>query len=146
MILGGLSLPLVLFGSLPVLIFGFAVGAWTGKAARALFILAGSLIGIGLLRFKPLSHTLAVGFYAVSIANAAGQLVNPGSLAGIASAMGEVFGQETGVVISARLLWFSSVFGLLFSALLLWLLLSRRNEFLEACRATVPVPMTALSN
>ncbi|MCI0628028.1 MAG: hypothetical protein L0387_41310 [Acidobacteria bacterium] len=145
LIVGGLFSPFYLLFSYPAVFFGFALRGWAARLTYFLMVLAGLLIGIGLLRWKPAAHTLAVVYYGFSLLNLAGSILLPGAYPRIQALMQEMLpaGSRSGSELTEQFFWFGILLGLLGTAVPLWFLITRRQAFLDACQ---PEPPTHLSS
>lgn len=142
---GVLCIPLYLVTHYPAMLFGMVIHGWPGRAFYLFFSLAGVAIGIGLLRLKPLSHTLAVWFYVFGLVNLAANLLLPGAHARFEALLQETLRPEQAwMLTSARsFLWFGFLCGALGTALPLWFLVTRKQAYLAAANQPQPSPQTS---
>ena len=91
--------------------------------------------GIGILRWRAKAHSLAVAMYAFGLINLISYFVVPGSFDRMRELSHEMMppGAVGSSSINDSLLWFGMLMGLPGTCLILWLLISRRQAFLDAC-------------
>ena len=137
MMVGSLFLLVTLFGRYPAFVFGFLLEGWGGAAFYVIYGIGGLAVGIGLLRFKPLSHTLAVCYYGFGVLNAAATLLVPGSFARMQSFTQNLIQGNSALPTALVEQYFKilMVWALLFTSAILWILLSRRQAFIRACQS-----------
>jgi len=142
---GVLTIPFYLATHYPAMLFGMVIHGWPGKAFYVFFSLASVAIGIGLLRLKPLSHTLAVWFYVFGLVNLAANLLVPGAHARFEAVLQEALRPEQAwMATSARsFLWFGFVCGAVAIALPLWFLVTRKQAYLAAANQPLRSPQTS---
>lgn len=142
---GGVSLLFVPFG-FPTVMFGIVFYGWMSRAVLLAFSGAGLLAGIGMLRWRPRAHSIAVGIYVFGLVNAISYYFIPGALA----RMNEVFlkmvpqTQAPQVLPSDTVFTYGIAIGVLGAGVSLWFLITRRKAFLEACR--IPAEAIGASN
>jgi len=71
----------------PAMLFGFTITGWHAKAAYLLLGLLQLWLGIGLLRLRPLSRVLTIGFFLLGALNSLAFALLPGSAARVMQAM-----------------------------------------------------------
>jgi hypothetical protein len=132
---GGLSILYVPF-PIPMALFGIVFHGWMSRIAFLAFGMVSLIAGAGMLRWRPKAHSLAVGFYILLAVNALSYFVVPGASSRIKQAMLELVPQVNGSPLPSMDLYlrFGVLVGILYSAIPLWLLITRRKAFLEACR------------
>jgi len=147
-VVGGLAAPFYLVVSYPAMIFGFVIRGWTANFMYLLLTLAGLAAGIGLLRMRPAAHTLAVAYYVFSLLNLAASILLPGSFARMQALTQEMLppGSPSGFEFTEQFFWFAMLLGLLGIAVPLWFLVTRRQAFLDACKASPPAPVPGPGN
>jgi len=134
MVIGGaFTVPFSLFQKYPALVFGLTIEGWAGKAFYLIYGLLYLGAGIELLRMRPYSLTLAVWIQIFGLANGASLLL-PGVLSRYQSTLQASLPKEQQWSMEAmsRFMWFGVCFGLLFAAVQLWFLLTRKEKFLAA--------------
>ena len=72
----------------PAMLFGFTITGWHAKAAYLLLGLLQLWLGIGLLRLRPLSRVLTIGFFLFATLNSLALVLLPGTAARMTEAMG----------------------------------------------------------
>ena len=130
---GALSLLYVPF-SVPAVVFGIVLRGWAARIVFAFFAAVSLAAGVGILRWRPKAHSLALGLYVVGLFNALSLLI-PGSMERMLVAVQE-FLPRTPVqqaVSMEPFLWIGFLSGFLGSCVFLWFLVTRRRAFLEAC-------------
>jgi hypothetical protein len=139
---GVLSIPFYLATRYPAMLFGMLIHGWLAKAFYLLYLLASVAIGIGLLRLKPLSHTLALWFYVFGLVNLAANLLLPGAHARFEALLQEALKPDQAwMATSARsFLWFGFVLGALATAVPLWFLVTRKEAYLAAANQPLHSP------
>lgn len=80
-IMGGCFTPFVLFMRTPAFFFSFAVPGHWGDLVFIAFAALSVVAGIGLLRLRPWSWIVAVGFQSMGLLNALSLILIPGALA-----------------------------------------------------------------
>jgi hypothetical protein len=130
------SLALAFMPSYPVFLFGFAFHGWMARLTLILLSLATLVAGVGMLRWHPRAHTLALAIYAFTLLSTLGSLILPGSTARMQAAMQEIsYSQPAPFPVSSSLLCFSLLLALVAVGVPLWFLVTRRRAFLDACHA-----------
>ena len=141
LIVGGIAAaPVYLLASSPLFVFGFVIRGWLAGAIYSLLVLAGLLAGVGLLRMKAAAHSLAVAYYGFTLLNLATNILIPGSFARMLAVMKETVPPTPGTqfFLSEQFFWFIMFCGLLSAGIPLWFLITRRQAFLDACKAPPP--------
>jgi hypothetical protein len=87
LLFGGVACVLYTWLPLPAMLFGFTVTGWHAKAAYLLLGLLQLWLGIGLLRLRPLSRVLTIGFFLFATLNSLAFALLPGSAARMMQAM-----------------------------------------------------------
>jgi hypothetical protein len=134
MLIGGcLLLPFSLL-KMPTVILGFILTGWIARLVYLAYGVAQVLLGLGLLKLKPLSRTLAVYFLFFGLLNTAAQMLLPGREARFAALMklNPLGLPATNVPPPASAYWFGLVFGTLSSLVLVWFLIRGKDAFLAA--------------
>ena len=140
MVIGGLFAPFYLFVNYPAMIFGFVVRGWEARTLYLLLTLLNLLAGIGLLRMRAAAHSLTVGYCGFGLLNIATSILLPGSFARMQAFMREVYplNSPQPLAFTEQIFWFCMLFGIVVNGVLLWLLITRRQAFLNACKAPPP--------
>jgi hypothetical protein len=128
---GTLLLPGALASSYPSLMFGFVFDGSTGRLILLAFGAYALVTGIGILKWRPWGHTMALAFYGFGIVNGILCLL-PGAMERMREAMNAILPPNPALD-STVFLSIGLIFGLAVSAVLFVLLLSRRRAFLAAC-------------
>jgi hypothetical protein len=137
LVVSGVLVSLNLFISYPVVMFGFVFRGWSAHLLLLLFGAISFVAGLGMLRWRPAAHSLALAFYGLSLLSIGSSLILPSSFAQMLSVMRETVAQSTipGTPFPGdRFLWFSLLLGLAGVCVPLWFLITRRKAFLDACR------------
>jgi hypothetical protein len=71
----------------PAMLFGFMITGWSAKAAYLVLSLLQLWLGVGLLRLRPLSRVLTIGFFALGALNGVSMAFLPGAAARMMEAM-----------------------------------------------------------
>jgi hypothetical protein len=133
---GGLSVLYLPF-SVPIAVFGIVLHGWMSRIVFLAFGAVSVIAGAGMLRWRPKAHSLAVAFYIFGAINVLCYFVIPGASSRIDQAMLEFIPKIGGseFVSMRTYVRFGVLMGTLLSAIPLWLLITRRKAFLEACNA-----------
>jgi len=137
-IVGGAFTPFHFFLSYPAVFFGFAL---RGRPAQLTYLLFGAiclLAGIGLLRMKPAAHSLAVVYYVFGLLNLTSSFLLPGSFARMQALLREMYppGSAPEMELGEQFLRGAMLFAVLALAVPLWFLVTRRQAYLNACKAS----------
>ena len=133
LLVGGILTPFCALTRIPAMVLGTVL---TGSYASVVYLLYGVielLIGIGLLKMKPLSHTVATCFYLYALLNGT-FIFLPGRAARMAAAFDFLSAEMQSPGAETQQVWFGAMFGLVFSVVPLYFLLTRRKAFLAACQ------------
>jgi hypothetical protein len=132
-----------LFIHIPMYVLGFMMKGW----AASLFLLGCGILqlvtGVGLLKLKPWSRSLAIGHFSFFTVNSALMVVLPGSQArfeGVMRASQEAFGTTAQPATMPPIpLWFGFAFCLPLFAVVLWFLITQKKSFLPSNQLSVPL-------
>ena len=132
---GGILGTLLLFSPYPVFLFGMALSGWTARLMMLLTGAASLAAGIGMLRWRPQAHTLAIVIYGFFLLSAVCTVLLPGSFERMQTAMEQMgYPQNAGVLaFNNTFVWIGLVVALPAVGIPLWFLVTRRRAFLEAC-------------
>lgn len=147
LLLGACAIPfsLIFYGSmthgapLPALFLGFV---FSGAPAAAVLLLYGGIsavAGFGLLKLRPWSRPLAIGLQIFAFFNALITFAIPGNRERYGQFMEATMSSMQGVTDSQPMMdfaksmgWFSILFSIPVVAVILWLLITRKQAFVEA--------------
>jgi hypothetical protein len=123
--------------SYPLLVFGIVFRGLAASLLVALFAAVGLAAGIGMLKKRAEAYSLAIGYFGFGILNAASSIVLPGSFARMLEVIRETQGSQA-LPLPVNAMYSFMVVGVLIGVVatsaMLWLLISSRKPFLEACR------------
>ncbi len=136
LLVGGILMPFWALLRMPAAVFGLVLTGWKGSLVYLVYAAAEVYLGLGLLKLKPLSRTLAVYFFLFGILNSLLFAVLPGRAARMATLM-ESFsptmpGPGAPALALAPSWWFTLVVGVIFMGVPLWFLITRKKAFLAA--------------
>jgi hypothetical protein len=133
---GGLSVLYIPF-TFPTILFGIVFHGWMARLVLLIFGGVGLLAGVGILRWRPQAHSIAVGIYIVGLVNAISFYVIPGAFARMNEALLEMMPQPQArqVLPSDVVFRYGMLMGVLGASVCLWFLITRRKAFLEACKS-----------
>jgi hypothetical protein len=136
LVIGGCLGCLALVVSYPIFLFGFVFKGWTAKLVLVLLSIASLTAGVGMLRWRPQAHTLALALYGFFLLSALGSLL-PGSMARMQDAVREMAYPAPNDLpaFNQTPLWMGMLLGIIAVCVPLWFLVTRRRAFLDACRA-----------
>ena len=121
--------------SLPAMLFGIVFHGWAARIVFVFFAAVSLVAGIGILRWRPRAHSLALGLYVFGFFNSLTFFI-PGAMERTLVAMQEFLPQSPVQQVGMQpFLWLGIMSGSLGSCVFLWLLVTRRRAFLEACQA-----------
>jgi hypothetical protein len=133
------TLPFFFF-HMPLFLMGFMLKGWTAS----LFMLGCGVLqlvaGAGLLKLKPWSRVLAIGYFSFFTLSTVMMVILPGSQSRYEEAMRSV--QETFGVPPNPMqfpMWFTLAFCLPLFAVLLWFLVTQKKSFLPANQISAPL-------
>jgi hypothetical protein len=87
LVFGGVACFVYTWLPFPAMLFSFMITGWSAKAAYLLLSLLQLWLGAGLLRLRPLSRVLTIGFFAFGALNGLSFALLPGSAARMMQAM-----------------------------------------------------------
>ena len=134
---GSLTLVYVPFG-VPAFVFSFVLKGWAARLVFSLFAIVCLAAGIGILRWRPQAHLLALGFYAFCLLNGLSFFI-PGGMRRAIAAMQELVPQAPSqqAFLTPSFLGASVFLGLLITCVPLYFLVTRRQSFLDACHSVL---------
>lgn len=135
----------VAFGALrwPAMFMGLLLTGWSASLVYFLYSAAEVYLGIGLLKLKPLSRTLAVYFFMLGVLSTVFFFLLPNREARMAALFDTMpfASQPAPDTLSSSKFWFLQVlFGTLAPLLPVWFLVSRKRAYLAANKAPAALP------
>jgi hypothetical protein len=135
---GIMMIPFALF-AWPAYLFGIVLTGWTAKLTYFVFGVAQLVVGVGLLKLKPWSHTAAVWFCIYAMVHGVVFAFLPDKAARLAEFLQHFppkFRVDTPLLkLTDSMFWFSAVATWLTFGTALWYLLTRKKAFLKAAKA-----------
>jgi hypothetical protein len=117
----------------PVFFFGFFFKGTFASLIMFALALVQSLTAFGLLKLRPWGRTLAIYYFQFLIFNSLTMVLIPGTQARFDQAMGDMMRDMQGSSNAAQVahfpIWFGVVFAVPLLALLLWVVISRKDVF-----------------
>jgi hypothetical protein len=140
LVISGLVCLPFLFFHMPVFLMGFMVKGWVSSFFMLGCGILQVVIGAGLLKLKPWSWSLAVGYFAFFAINAVIMVVLPGSQARYEQAMKSVEGMFGTPPSNIQFpIWFGLAICLPLFAVVLWFLIAQKKSFLPATQTSAPL-------
>jgi hypothetical protein len=137
-VFGIMIIPFALF-DWPAYLFGIVLTGWAAKITYLVFGVAQLVIGAGLLKLKPWSHTAAVWFCIYAMVHGAVFAILPDKAVRMAEFMQHYppeFRVDTSMLkLTDSMFWFGAVAIWLTFGTVLWYLFTRKKAFLEAGKA-----------
>ena len=137
LIVGGVSSAGMAMVPFPGMLLGMVLTGWAGRTYYLAYTVVSVSVGVGLLRLRPLSRIAAIVIFAQGILNGVLLLVLPGMEQRIA----EMYAAFPGLEVPAGT-WATAtpglLFGLVFSAVPIWFLVTRRAAFEPAAPPPLP--------
>ncbi len=143
LLVGGILMPFWALLRMPAAVFGLILMGWKGSLVCMIYAAAGLYLGVGLLKLKPLSRTLAVYFFLFGILNSLLFAVLPGRAARMAASINLLppeMRSPDAVALVATSWWFTLVMPLICMGVPLWFLITRKKAFLAAGKPPAIVP------
>jgi hypothetical protein len=136
-IVGGCFTPFALFMRVPAFFFSFAVPGHWGDLVFIAFSTLSVIVGIGLMRLRPWSWMVAVGFQSIGLLNALSMILIPGAFArfeGLLLSQRAAMGlpDAPAVIPPAVSMWIGLGIGALFAGVILAILFWYKRAFNDA--------------
>lgn len=132
LLIGAASFPFVVIMRTPAFLFGFRMPTWTAPLIYLLYGVAHVYLGLGLLKLKPLSRTLAVYFFLFGMANCSAAFLFPAQmdqwLTQYLSQMPPAI-QAQKAFYFALSRWCGLGLPMILMTIAIWFLVTRRNAF-----------------
>lgn len=123
----------------PALFLGFIFAGWRAVVALLLYAGISGVAGVGLLKLRPWSRPLAIGLQAFALINVVVTFAIPGNRERYGQFMESVMSSMQGATdyqpmmnFTKSISWFSLLFSVPVVAVILWLLITRKQAFVEA--------------
>jgi hypothetical protein len=142
MVVSSCIVPPFLFFRIPLLFLGVLLSGWKGPAVILAWCAVQAVAGTGLLRLRSWGRTLSIAVLLFGFFNSAMTFLRPGALNQAIEAMQTRMGlpMNPQPAITHASLWVGGVAGVLFAAVQLWFVVTRKKAF-HSSRAEEATPL-----